>query len=376
VVRACRGAVLAPREDRRVSAELGGFVTELRATSAGRGMETMNDPELDEGALECELEALAVDPVSINQKALAFVKEWGVVVTVLIAIMYTFPFELTDRIINWREHDLKIARQALTEIATLQAEKVMNTIKLSELPDPSVSDFVSNTYNMRIYNALYSNKEIFLGVSDRLLYSELYAIAGGFVLSGQIRDGLPFYRLAIKKSEHDDFALIGALREQARALFISSTLPDTEANHNDYIKQAREGYLRGLGLMDDRDHVAFSESYVLYLSELASGELTFGDWKCGADLMSVALRSLGYLVNFDKEPKMSGLYANMMQSYGSATMKPNQSNKGCVSPVPTTRIPSLIREASLAAGFPNPAPPPAIKSDLKAPALSVPTTPP
>jgi len=50
---------------------------------------------------------------SLSKKALEFIKEWGGVATVLIAILYTFPFDAASKIISWRYQSLLEARRTL-----------------------------------------------------------------------------------------------------------------------------------------------------------------------------------------------------------------------------------------------------------------------
>ena len=83
---------------------------------------------------------------SLNKKGLKIIKEWGGVATVLIAILYTFPFNVIDRFVNRNENELNSAREALTEISALQAEKIINTAKINDLD----IDNLSNTYYVRI----------------------------------------------------------------------------------------------------------------------------------------------------------------------------------------------------------------------------------
>jgi hypothetical protein len=65
-----------------------------------------------------EAKADIVDvPVSskrIDQKILNAIKEWGGIATVIITILYTFPFDIFDRISHASEHHLAACARCIT----------------------------------------------------------------------------------------------------------------------------------------------------------------------------------------------------------------------------------------------------------------------
>jgi hypothetical protein len=111
--------------------------------------------------------------LSFGQRMLEFTKEWGGVATVAIAILYTFPFGIIDRIVNGQEHRLQMAREALSQFAALQVDRIATTSRISE---PQARDFVNNMYQVRIYNIINQNKDLFREEANKLIFSEAYAI--------------------------------------------------------------------------------------------------------------------------------------------------------------------------------------------------------
>jgi hypothetical protein len=142
-------------------------------------------------------EQLFIPEISLNKRLLGLIKEWGGVATVLIAILYTFPFDAASRFISWRDHDISEARQILSEIAALYADQ---TSSVEKLKDGYTKSFLQNTYAIRIYNKLYQNKDLIRRASGDLVYSELYAL-GSFLTLANIQDeGFFYYNLALNKA--------------------------------------------------------------------------------------------------------------------------------------------------------------------------------
>jgi uncharacterized protein YecT (DUF1311 family) len=241
-------------------------------------MSRNSDPADDfETQLGAKLEAMR--PESLGVRAINTVKEWGGVATVLIAILYTFPFEIFDRVINWRSYDITESRKILAQLSELQADK---TSSLDRLQDKRNGYFLGSMFDIRIYNLLVSNKNMLLKSIDRLSYSESYAVGSGYSLSGLISDGIPFYEAAIKKAKvNDDNSLVTIYREFGRALF--GELPGQDIN------RAREMYGKLFDLFNAKLKLINSETYFPDLYEYGGLEMSFGDLNCGKAIAAYAL---------------------------------------------------------------------------------------
>lgn len=286
---------------------------------------------------------------SLSQRMLRFVKDWGGVATVVIAILYTFPFQVFDRVVNKRQHDVQTARDALSQFASLQVDRLVN---ISRISDPQSKELMNNMYQIRTYNIINQNKDLFLRVAGEMIFSELYSIGGSFSLNGQVSDSLPFYELSLSKTRNSSGVLIeetpAVLREMGSALFSQSSSQD--------IRRARALYLEALKILDDRNNPPSSLIYARYLSELGYWEMEFGDWKCGKDAMTKALSLLGLIANVEQNEQFLNIYKLAYESNSRARQRPNQPEEGC-------SYPGQYTEASIKAtvgrfGFTAPAPPP------------------
>ena len=196
----------------------------------------------------------------------------------LIAILYTFPFEIFDRVINWRTYDITESRQVLTQISELQANKVSS---LDRLQDKGSSQFLGSMFDIRIYNLLISNKDILSRSIDKLSFSESYTLGDSYALAGMISAGIPFYEAALKKTSPNDVTRITIDREFGRALF--GDFPGQD------IKRAREVYRDAFNLLNTNMRLSNAETFYSFLYEYGSLEMTFGDLKCGKAIAAYAL---------------------------------------------------------------------------------------
>jgi hypothetical protein len=253
-------------------------------------------------------------------RALKFVKEWGGVATVLIAILYTFPFDAAGKFMNWREQSLLDARKALTEVAALYATQ---TSALAAIQDPAARSFLSGTYQIRIYNELLQNKAAINGAAKDLLSSELYMVAGLYTLSG-FPDGLPYYKLALAKAPSDgERATI--YRELGNALFSPGPIQN--------VPDARDAYVHALKISSSVSYL--EPNYAWFVTELGRFEMVFGDWKCGQQLTSYGLPLLQLVAAGANANQGTRDTASFFQSSVAALVRgPNQPAEGCAYSIP------------------------------------------
>ena len=249
---------------------------------------------------------------SLSKKALEFIKEWGGVATVLIAILYTFPFDAAGKIINWRDQSLLDVRKTLSEVAALYAAE---TSAVAAVQDQQTKFFLANTYAIRIYNLLSENEAAILAARSRLLPSELYFIGSLYVLSG-LPDAMTYYKSALEKST-SDAEKEAIYREIGNGLF--------SAGPNQNITDARAAYVQPLTISSKTPYLFVK--YTFDLTELGNFELMNGDWKCGQQVTNYRI-SL-----FDAETASNPAAAEASTQFrnvvAAMTRKPGQSAKGC-----------------------------------------------
>lgn len=216
---------------------------------------------------------------SVWAAAFSFLKEWGGIGTVIIAIFYTFPLDLLDRVINAQEREreavdaaLESARRSLADMAALRAEKAS---RLQQSTDARYQNEINGAYDIRMYNLIYTKKDEFRKFSDKLRSSELYMVGGSLSLIGEVGEAQYYYDKAIDAAidEERSGTLITIYREKGNSLFADSPFRDVE--------KARKSYLTALELLAKDEYSYSVNLYVANLSELVAGEILYGDWDCG-----------------------------------------------------------------------------------------------
>jgi hypothetical protein len=113
-------------------------------------------------------ESVNVHENRLDQRALKFVKEWGGVATVLIAILYTFPFDLIGKIVEWRERSVVAARAALSQEEELVANRILALKQVKDDGDFSETQFLSGSFDMRMFNTMITNRKTFVNAIEQL----------------------------------------------------------------------------------------------------------------------------------------------------------------------------------------------------------------
>jgi hypothetical protein len=265
--------------------------------------------------------------VGLNKKILDFIKEWGGVATVVIAVLYTFPFQIFDRIINRQEHDLAEARHELSDASALRAEKIAAVQKSN---DPAYLDAINGAYDIRIYTIMISNKSLFDKVKNELTTSELYWIGSSFTLFAGAGDlALPYYNLAIEKAkaEKDLNVLATASREKGATLFPPSKVQN--------VADARQAYLTALTTLLNMTPKNFAQ-YSIFLSDFALQEMNNGDWKCGITLKESANK---IFQEVSTNNQVVGYYYSLFQkTLETEKKKDGQPDQGCTYSVPEAQV--------------------------------------
>jgi tetratricopeptide (TPR) repeat protein len=253
-----------------------------------------------------------------HKKALEFVKDWGGIATVSIAVAYTFPFSVIERYLSWTEYSVSETRKALTDASALIADSVMNSAKIA---DWQTRAFVSDTYNSRIYNILVTHLTTFESAKKKLSHSELLTLAAILSLAGLATDALPYYEAAITKATEtkNTAALVNIYRGKGSALFTPGPVFDLDA--------ARTAYQEVFNRIPKTTDLQSQSTYLMFLTELAAFELKQGDWKCGQIIYKEAKEPLQILATVDQNA--SGMYQLFETQYALMTQQPNQTADGC-----------------------------------------------
>jgi hypothetical protein len=205
----------------------------------------------------------------IFQKFAQPLKEWGGAATLLIAILYTFPFDVFDRFAKWADKDILIARQTLADAATISIEAAKTATQVSNNPD------VAQWYYAKFYNVLYPNRDAVRRAARYLKSTEVQQIAAYFVLIGQVKDGLGLFEIALRTAKAEGLHPGSLLRDKALALYAASPVQDVVQGRAVY-KEA----LVSIAQVPAQD----ARLLTMFVMELAGQERLFGDWKCGRDL--------------------------------------------------------------------------------------------
>src|SRR4051812_1743012 len=149
-----------------------------------------------------------------GQKITTALKEWGAVATLLIAILYTFPVGLKDRLTSTREKQLIQSRPVLSDGGSLMIERILNTSKTT---DPRALELMNNMYNVKYYNLIYSNRGLLKESINYLRSSELSTMAGLLYFSGLTAEALAYYDIAEQRAKEEGVPYANILRDKAQA---------------------------------------------------------------------------------------------------------------------------------------------------------------
>jgi hypothetical protein len=207
----------------------------------------------------------------------------------------------------------------------LSASRILALKSVKDDNDTQESNFLANTYNIRTYNIMINNKDMFKEAMIHLSTSELYAIGSNFVLATLVGDAIPYYELALTRSKGRDIpAYVAASREYGLALFGQSSFQD--------VTKARKSYIDALSLLSDKNNFLDPSAYAIDLAELATLEASFGDWKCSSDDLNIANSVFDKLI-----PQASQLLQAKNYFNNAVAVKikgPSQPSNGCSYSVP------------------------------------------
>jgi tetratricopeptide (TPR) repeat protein len=174
--------------------------------------------------------------MKIIRRALQLVKEWGAAATLMIAILYTFPFDVFDRYTKWWDKDVTVARQALSDAASIWLEQAKTT---NAALDPRALDVIQRAYQTKFFNVVHVNRDALSRAAPRLYFHEVQQIASLLTMIGQASTALPFFDAAIEKAKREGISHSNIMRDKAQALFMPGPAQDIEEARRAYVEAIR-----------------------------------------------------------------------------------------------------------------------------------------
>lgn len=290
--------------------------------------------DANESAENTSIEPAPKRRKSRARKVLGYIKEWGGVATLVIALLYTFPlgvFQLIEstnaKTAAAEDAAISSVRQSVSDMSQLIADKISHQIQSQ---DPRYRDALNVAYDIRIYNTIYSKKELFKKWAPRLRSSEIYAIGSSLTLIGEVGDSQQYYTMAFAKAvEENNFgAQVTAIRERGYSLFMETPYQDKD--------RARKDYLQVLDMLLSKKQTWALLQYTVRLSELSTFELSVGDWACGDSLradVEPLFQKLGLI-----DPGLANYYTMFQQNVALYKPKQGQPMAGCSYKVPLPNI--------------------------------------
>jgi tetratricopeptide (TPR) repeat protein len=239
---------------------------------------------MDEAALSERVATLEERTTPKPKTIFDQLKEWGGILSLLIALGYTFPLGLWDRFMispqEAEQRKINAARSVVLQSAQLVADFGRT---ISAIQDPRLRTMVSRAYNTQLQILMASNNDLIAKYAGRLEPQEILVLAYDYQMVADIDKAIAFYQMALNMSQ-DNYLRSEILRLKGQALFIPSPRQDIAGARAAFLEAAR--HARGA------QSLAGVGSWISTLSYWASAELLAGDWKCGQQLMTEAVAAL------------------------------------------------------------------------------------
>ena len=211
-------------------------------------------------------------------------KDWGGVVSLVIALAYSFPLGVWDRFIvsgaSRRAATLATLRQTIDETTSMIAGGARD---LSSIADPEFRDMVSRSLTTRLFVKMTEKRAAFLEFKDDFVAPELLVISSNFVLTNQLDAAIPLLETVERNPEADAVTAIEARRMHAKALFLPGTLQNQP--------RAREIFAEAVAIAAQQVTTSGITSYITVTADWGLLEMLVGDWACGLTQTGVALKA-------------------------------------------------------------------------------------
>ena len=245
-------------------------------------------------------------------------KDWGGLVSLIIAIGYSFPIGIWDRFIEPEK------RRVASEIQTIRSVIEGTTTMLSEgartlasIQDPFLYDTAARAINTRIFLQMNKHRLLFEKHKKALTPPELIMIGNNFTMTGQPDAALPFIITAQENAGLDVQTKVEAMRQRAKILFSEGPLQNRQ--------ESRKYFNDAISIMSPLPTMKYASMSLL--AEWALFELLDGDWACGQEKLAEAKTALNELSPYMND---NGNFAKLIsQRTQSLSLRPGQTTTGC-----------------------------------------------
>jgi hypothetical protein len=205
-------------------------------------------------------------------------KEWGGVASLTVALLYSFPLGIWDRFVvpgeRQRSEEFTQLRRVIDQVAGMLID---GGRALDGAKDPQMQDIIMRSTNTRIMLALHPNEAAFARRAGDFTAMEQVAIASYYQLVETHRMAVHFADVVVHKPDAPLLMRAEAFRVKAKSLFLPSDVQS--------LAGGRVAFRDGLALLANSRSPQELGTHFTLTSEWALFELTFGDWKCGEDML-------------------------------------------------------------------------------------------
>lgn len=201
-------------------------------------------------------------------------KAWGGILSLVIALAYSFPIGLWDRFIVTEQQkeagQIAHLRNVVEQSTSLMIE---NGRAMSSIRDENLRDMVARAFNTRLFVIMTKNRDAFFKYKEQFTPPEALVIGFNFFMANQRNEAVEFYKLAADKAGQDVVTAVEAMRMHARALAVPGAGQDKAA--------ARAVFANAHSKLKDLKDLYSINSQMTLLADWGLFEKMDGDWLCG-----------------------------------------------------------------------------------------------
>lgn len=247
-----------------------------------------------------------------NKSIFDRIKDWAGLAALLIAVAYTFPSGIWDKIMTTREKTLLSTREA---IEAMSKECIEGPQAFKAAADPLMKDWIANTSTTKVKRIFDQNKENIKKLSKELSLADLLSANNACLYCNSCDECVAIAGLALEKAEAGNKLpeKIAALRGMGKAHFCKGD----EIN----FKAGMGRYKEALGLlgMPSKENSYF---YAMLLGELGLYEATAWNWECGVKKLQTALELCRkYEISAYDQGTMAGVLQNELERLSKIDLK-------------------------------------------------------
>jgi hypothetical protein len=226
--------------------------------------------------------AILEDRTALKKRtALDRLKDWGGLLSLVIAIGYSFPLGIWEDFIKTEQdrkaEELAVLRRAVDESTAMMADGAR---AMAGIPDPKSRDIVGRGLATRMYVLMMKHRAAFEGRRNEFVAPELMVLGYNFLSTNQTDAALLFFEAAEERSTSDLITRIEAHRARAKVFFLNGPYQNRAL--------ARKLFAEAMVLAQQEGTLAGLNSYLTVAADWGLHELLDGDWVCGTRQVEVA----------------------------------------------------------------------------------------